>query len=65
MNRHVVAAIRAQNNADGPDRGRRSCNGCKGENRLAARFKQIVARAIRDGLHEWAGLLPPDRSGTD
>ena len=81
LNRHVVAAIRAHYNADWPDRGLRSCNGCKGENRLAARpaiileiafmdtarpdnealqderFKQIVARAIRDGLHEWAGLL--------
>jgi hypothetical protein len=79
-----VTAIRRFYNPDWPDRGLRSCNGCKGENRLAERpaiilevafmdtkrpdnqalhddkFKQIVAYAIRDGLHEWAGLTPPD-----
>lgn len=85
VNRSVVAAIRRGYNPDWPDRGLRSCNGCKGENRLASRpaiilevafmdtlrpdnealhdgrFTQIVARAIRDGLHEWAGMpLPAD-----
>jgi N-acetylmuramoyl-L-alanine amidase len=84
INNRVVTAIRRHYNANWPDRGLRSCNGCKGENRLAERpaiilevafmdtkspdnaalhdekFKQIVAYAIRDGLHEWAGLKPPD-----
>jgi N-acetylmuramoyl-L-alanine amidase len=78
VNNKVVAAIRAGYDAEWPDRGLRSCNGCKGENRLAARpaiilevafmdmktpdnaalhsetFKQIVARAIREALQEWA-----------
>jgi N-acetylmuramoyl-L-alanine amidase len=85
LNAYVVHAVRRFYNADWPDRGLRSCNGCKGENRLAARpavileiafmdtkspdndalhdqkFRQIVAYAIRDGLHAWAGVpLPPD-----
>ena len=85
LNTHIVNAIRRFYDADWPDRGLRSCNGCKGENRLAARpavileiafmdtkrpdnealhdqkFRQIVAYAIRDGLHAFAGLpLPPD-----
>jgi N-acetylmuramoyl-L-alanine amidase len=85
LNTHIVNAIRRFYDADWPDRGLRSCNGCKGENRLAARpavileiafmdtkspdsdalhdenFRRIVAYAIRDGLHAWAGLpLPPD-----
>jgi N-acetylmuramoyl-L-alanine amidase len=83
LNTHVVNAIRRFYDAEWPDRGLRSCNGCKGENRLAARpavileiafmdtkspdnealhdqkFRQIVAYAIRDGLHAWAGLSPP------
>ena len=82
INNKVVAAIRAHYNPEWPDRGLRSCNGCKGENRLAARpaiilevafmdmkspdnealhsetFKQIVARAIRGGLQEWAARRP-------
>jgi hypothetical protein len=30
------------------------------------RFRQIVAYAIRDGLHAWTGVpLPPDDSATD
>jgi N-acetylmuramoyl-L-alanine amidase len=82
INDKVVAAIRANYNPEWPDRGLRSCNGCKGENRLAARpaiilevafmdmkspdnealhseaFKQIVARAIREGLQEWAARRP-------
>jgi N-acetylmuramoyl-L-alanine amidase len=84
LHTHIVGAIRRFYNADWPDRGLRSCNGCKGENRLAARpavileiafmdmktpdnaalhdpaFKRIVAYAIRDGLHAWAGLPLPD-----
>src|SRR5687767_15060478 len=83
LNAHIVAAIRRFYNPDWPDRGLRSCNGCKGENRLAASpavileiafmdmktpdnaalhdpaFKRIVAYAIRDGLHSWAGLPIP------
>ena len=83
LNTHIVRAIRRFYNADWPDRGLRSCNGCKGENRLAASpavileiafmdmktpdnaalhdpaFKRIVAYAIRDGLHSWAGLPIP------
>jgi N-acetylmuramoyl-L-alanine amidase len=83
LNTYIVNAIRRFYNPDWPDRGLRSCNGCKGENRLAARpavileiafmdtkspdndalhdpnFKRIVAYAIRDGLHAWAGLQPP------
>lgn len=78
INDRVVNAIRARYKPDWPDRGLRSCNGCKGENRLAARpaiilevafmdtqnpdnaalhddaFKRIVARAIREGVQEWA-----------
>ena len=89
VNRHVVGAIRSHYDAEWPDRGLRSCNGCKGENRLAGRpaiilevafmdtrrpdndalhderFKQVVARAIRDGLHEWAGVRVPGRPGTN
>lgn len=82
---HIVGAIRRFYNASWPDRGLRSCNGCKGENRLAASpavileiafmdmkspdndalhdpaFRRIVAYAIRDGLHAWAGLpVPPE-----
>jgi N-acetylmuramoyl-L-alanine amidase len=80
LNTYIVSAIRRFYNADWPDRGLRSCNGCKGENRLAASpavileiafmdtrrpdndalhdpaFKRIVAYAIRDALHAWAGL---------
>ena len=83
LNTHIVNAIRRFYDADWPDRGLRSCNGCKGENRLAERpavileiafmdtkspdnaalhdekFKRIVAYAIRDGLHAWAGVPPP------
>jgi N-acetylmuramoyl-L-alanine amidase len=83
LNTHVVRAIRRFYQTDWPDRGLRSCNGCKGENRLASSpavileiafmdmkspdnaalhdpaFKRIVAYAIRDGLHAWAGLPLP------
>jgi N-acetylmuramoyl-L-alanine amidase len=78
VNDKVVQAIRANFNPAWPDRGLRSCNGCKGENRLAMRpavilevafmdtktpdndalhseaFKQVVARAIREALQEFA-----------
>jgi hypothetical protein len=85
LNTHIVSAIRRFYNASWPDRGLRSCNGCKGENRLAASpavileiafmdmkspdndalhdpaFRRIVAYAIRDGLHAWAGIpVPPE-----
>ena len=83
LNTHIVGAIRRFYHADWPDRGLRSCNGCKGENRLATSpavileiafmdtrrpdndalhdptFKRIVAYAIRDGLHAYAGLQLP------
>lgn len=83
VNRRVVAAIRREYNPNWPDRGLRSCNGCKGENRLASRpaviveiafmdtrspdnealqderFKEIVARALRDALYEWSGIPAP------
>ena len=83
LNAYIVRAIRRFYNADWPDRGLQSCNGCKGENRLATSpavileiafmdmktpdnaalhdpsFKRIVAYAIRDGLHAWAGLPVP------
>src|SRR5207244_8169243 len=68
------------------DRGVMSCNGCKGENRLATRpaalievafmdtqspdndalhseqFKQLVARAIKQGIEDYYGVSSP--SGT-
>ena len=83
VNRRVVSAIRRDYNPNWPDRGLRSCNGCKGENRLATRpaviveiafmdtrtpdndalqderFKQIVAKALRDALYEWSGIPAP------
>jgi N-acetylmuramoyl-L-alanine amidase len=48
VNTHVVNAIRASYNAAWPDRGLRSCNGCKGENRLAARPAVILEVAFMD-----------------
>jgi N-acetylmuramoyl-L-alanine amidase len=48
INDRVVAAIRALYNPDWPDRGLRSCNGCKGENRLAARPAIILEIAFMD-----------------
>lgn len=48
INDAVVAAIRARYNRDWPDRGLRSCNGCKGENRIAARPAIIVETAFMD-----------------
>jgi N-acetylmuramoyl-L-alanine amidase len=48
VQRHVVAAIRARYNAAWIDRGLRSCDGCKGENRLATRPAVIVELAYMD-----------------
>jgi N-acetylmuramoyl-L-alanine amidase len=48
VNDRVVAAIRAGYDASWPDRGLRSCNGCKGENRLAARPAIILEVAFMD-----------------
>jgi len=48
INNHVVNAIRVDYNAAWPDRGLRSCNGCKGENRLAARPAVILEVAFMD-----------------
>ena len=48
VNRHVVSAIRARYNANWVDRGLRTCNGCKGENRLASRPAIIVEIAYMD-----------------
>jgi N-acetylmuramoyl-L-alanine amidase len=48
INDRVVAAIRARYTPDWPDRGLRSCNGCKGENRLAARPAIILEVAFMD-----------------
>ena len=48
INRRVVSAIRTRFNPDWPDRGLRSCNGCKGENRLAGRPAIILEIAFMD-----------------
>lgn len=48
VNDRVVAAIRARYDPQWVDRGLRSCNGCKGENRLAARPAVIVEIAFMD-----------------
>jgi N-acetylmuramoyl-L-alanine amidase len=48
INDHVVGAIRAQYDPAWQDRGLRSCNGCKGENRLATRPAVIVEIAFMD-----------------
>jgi N-acetylmuramoyl-L-alanine amidase len=48
LNTHIVNAIRRFYNADWPDRGLRSCNGCKGENRLASSPAVILEIAFMD-----------------
>ena len=48
VNRRIVAAIRAGYDANWPDRGLRTCNGCKGETRLAARPAILVEAAFMD-----------------
>ena len=48
VNRRVVSAIRARYNANWVDRGLRTCDGCKGETRLASRPAVIVEIAYMD-----------------
>ena len=48
VNSKVVAAIRAHYNPDWPDRGLRTCNGCKGETRLAGRPAILLEAAFMD-----------------
>ena len=48
VNWHVVSAIRARYNANWIDRGLRTCDGCKGETRLASRPAVIVEIAYMD-----------------
>ena len=48
VNAKIVSAIRARYDPNWPDRGLRTCNGCKGENRLAARPAIIVEIAFMD-----------------
>lgn len=48
VNRHVVSAIRTRYSPAWVDRGLRSCDGCKGENRLATRPAVIVELAYMD-----------------
>jgi N-acetylmuramoyl-L-alanine amidase len=48
INDRLVGEIRSRYKSDWPDRGLRSCNGCKGENRLAARPAVIVEIAFMD-----------------
>ena len=48
VNAKVVAAIRERYDPNWPDRGLRTCNGCKGETRLAARPAIIVEIAYMD-----------------
>jgi len=48
VNDHVVAAIRQRYDSQWPDRGLRSCNGCKGETRLASRPAVILEVAFMD-----------------
>lgn len=48
VNRRIVDAIRARFNPNWPDRGLRTCNGCKGETRLAGRPAILVEAAFMD-----------------
>ena len=50
VQRHVVSAIRDRYNGNWIDRGLRSCDGCKGETRLALRPAVIVEIAYMDTL---------------
>jgi N-acetylmuramoyl-L-alanine amidase len=50
VQRDVVSAIRTQYNGNWVDRGLRSCDGCKGETRLASRPAVIVEIAYMDTL---------------
>jgi N-acetylmuramoyl-L-alanine amidase len=79
LHNKVVTRIRQEYDSNWTDRGLKSCDACKGENRLATRpavilevafmdrqspdnqylhderFKQLVARAIREGIEEYLG----------
>ena len=48
VNSRIVAAVRAGYDADWPDRGLRTCNGCKGETRLAGRPAILIEAAFMD-----------------
>ena len=48
VNRRIVEAIRARFDPAWPDRGLRTCNGCKGETRLAGRPAILVEAAFMD-----------------
>lgn len=48
VNRRIVEAVRARFDPHWPDRGLRTCNGCKGETRLAARPAILVEVAFMD-----------------
>jgi N-acetylmuramoyl-L-alanine amidase len=61
MNDHIVGAIRAHYDRNWPDRGVRSCNGCHGENRLAARPAVIVEIAFMDTKAPDNAALHDDR----
>jgi N-acetylmuramoyl-L-alanine amidase len=61
VNDRVVQAIRTHYNPDWPDRGLRSCNGCKGETRLASRPAVIVEIAFVDMAWPDNAALQDDR----
>ena len=48
VNNRIVALVRERYDRGWPDRGVRTCNGCKGENRIAARPAIIVEGAFMD-----------------
>jgi N-acetylmuramoyl-L-alanine amidase len=48
VNDRIVAAIRSHYDPNWPDRGLRTCNGCKGETRLAGRPAILVEVAFMD-----------------
>ena len=61
VNDAVVQAIRAHYDPNWPDRGLRSCNGCKGETRLAARPAIILEVAFMDMAWPDNAALHDDR----
>jgi N-acetylmuramoyl-L-alanine amidase len=61
VNAQVVSAIRAHYNPAWPDRGLRSCNGCKGETRLAMRPAVILEVAFMDTRSPDNDALRDDR----